>query len=66
CAICLGRHEHSFAKCDTSRLWDGSASAARKNEQGRILAPDGHALCFDWQIPKGCHSANHPDRHHCS
>ena len=66
CAVCLGRHEHTFSKCDGAKLWDGSAGSARKNEQGRLVAADGRPLCFDWQMPRGCSSTNHPDRHRCS
>ena len=66
CAVCLGRHEHTFSKCDGVKLWDGSAGSARKNEQGRLVAADGRPLCFDWQMPRGCSSTNHPDRHRCS
>lgn len=66
CAVCLGRHEHIFSRCEGARLWDGSDGAARKNEQGRLVAADGLPLCFDWQMPKGCASASHPDRHRCS
>ena len=65
CAVCLGRHEHSFAKCEDAKLWDGSASAARKSE-GQLVAANGLPLCFDWQIPRGCASISHPDRHRCS
>lgn len=66
CAICLGRHEHVFARCDTPKLWDGTVAAARKNEDGRLVATDGFPLCFDWQVPRGCASTSHPDRHKCS
>jgi hypothetical protein len=65
CAVCLGRHEHTFSKCDGAKLWDGSAGAAKKTE-GRLVADDGFPLCFDWQVPKGCSSTSHPDRHRCS
>src|SRR6266702_2627979 len=41
CAVCLGRHKHAFTKCDWHQLWDSSAGAARKNEQGRLVATDG-------------------------
>ena len=34
CAVCLGRHELPFAKCESTKLWDGSASAARKTSRG--------------------------------
>ena len=66
CAVCLGRHDHTFAKCNNAKLWDGSPSAARKNEQGRLVTANGFALCFDWQVPKGCKSTSHLDRHICS
>ena len=41
CAVCLGCHEHTFSKCNGVKLWDGLASSARKNEQGRLVAADG-------------------------
>ena len=66
CAVCLGRHDHTFAKCDNTRLWDGSPCAARRNEQGRLVAESGLPLCFDWQVPKGCKSTGHLERHVCS
>ena len=66
CAVCLGRHEHAFSRCEGIKLWDGSTGAAKKNEQGRLIAADGLPLCFDWQVPKGCTSASHPERHRCS
>ena len=66
CVVCLGCHEHNFVKCDDAKLWDGSASGARKNEQGRLVAADSLTLCFDWQLPKGCGSTGHVDRHRCS
>ena len=65
CAVCLGRHEHSFTKCKDAKLWDGSASAAQKSE-GQLVVANGLPLCFDWQIPRGCASISHPDRHRCS
>ena len=66
CAVCLGRHEHTFAKCENTRLWDGSASGARKNEQGRLVTSDRTSLCFDWQLPKGCGSTSHMEKHRCA
>ena len=66
CVVCLGRHDHSFAKCEEPKLWDGSANASRKGEQGVLVAANGLPLCFDWQIPRGCNSVSHPDRHRCS
>ena len=66
CAVCLGRHEHIFAKCEEAKLWDGSANAPRKGEQGQLVAANGLPLYFDWQIPRGCSSLSHPDRHRCS
>ena len=66
CAVCLGRHEHAFTKCDNTKLWDGSPCASRRNEQGRLVAANGLSLCFDWQVPKGCKSSGHLERHLCS
>ena len=66
CAACLGRHKHNFSKCEEPRLWDGSASSSRKNEHGRLVAANGLPLCFDWQVPRGCASSSHPERHRCT
>ncbi|KAH9001940.1 hypothetical protein EDB86DRAFT_2801368 [Lactarius hatsudake] len=66
CAVCLGRHEHVFTRCEGPKLWDGTTASARKNEQGKLVAADGYPLCFDWQVPRGCTSSSHPDRHRCS
>ena len=66
CAVCLGRHEHFFAKCEETRLWNGSAAAAQKNKQGHFAAVNSQHLCFDWQLPRGCASTSHTDRHICS
>ena len=66
CAVCLGCHEHSFSKCDSDKLWNGTDGSARKNEQGRLVAADGLPICFDWQVQKGCTSTSHLDRHKCS
>ncbi|KAH8976764.1 hypothetical protein EDB86DRAFT_2820336 [Lactarius hatsudake] len=65
CAACLGRHDHTFAKCEGHKLWDGSTGAVRK-DQGKLVGTDGLPVCFDWQVPKGCASASHPERHKCS
>ena len=66
CAVCLGRSEHDFAKCNSSKLWDGRKGWARKNEQGRLATPEGLVLCFDWQLPKTCTSTAHTKKHLCS
>jgi hypothetical protein len=66
CAACLGRHEHAFGKCEGHKLWDGSPGSARKSEQGKLVGADGLPLCYDWQLPRGCQSALHLDRHKCS
>ena len=66
CVACLGRHDYPFANCDGTKLWDGSASTSKKNEQGRIVARDGLPICFNFQIARGCSNNGHPDRHRCS
>jgi hypothetical protein len=66
CAACLGRHDHAFGKCSGHKLWDGSDGAARKTEQGKLVGADGLPICYDWQLPKGCQSALHPNHHKCS
>ena len=66
CTVCLGRHKHAFAKCDNTKLWDGSPCASQRNEQGRLVAANSLSLCFDWQVPKGCKSSGHLEQHMCS
>jgi hypothetical protein len=66
CAVCLGRNDHDFSKCNSARLWDGTKGWARKNEQGRLATPEGLVLCFDWQLPKTCASTTHTEKHLCS
>jgi hypothetical protein len=66
CAICLGLHDHEYYKCEGPKLWDGSNGAARKVERGRLVGPGGAPLCFDWQLPRGCQSTLHNERHKCS
>jgi hypothetical protein len=66
CAACLGRHDHAYGKCEGRKLWDGTDASARKNEHGKLVAADGLPLCYDFQLPKGCSSSLHLDRHTCS
>ena len=66
CAVCLGQSEHDFAKCHSSKLWDGKKGWAWKNEKGRLATPEGLVLCFDWQLPKTCTSTSHTKKHLCS
>ena len=65
CMVCLGRHEHFFAKCEETKLWNDSAATARKNEQGCFTAANGQHLCFNWQLSRSCTSTAHADRHKC-
>ncbi|KAH8993201.1 hypothetical protein EDB92DRAFT_1796615 [Lactarius akahatsu] len=66
CAICLGCHKHSCARCKGPKLWDGSTTCTRKNQQGKLVATNGYPICFNWQVPQGCSSSSHPDQHRCS
>ena len=66
CATCLGRHEHAFGKCTARKLWNGAAAGAKKNGYGRLVGEDGLAICYDWQLPPGCQSTSHNERHKCS
>ena len=34
CAICLGRHEHMYAKCAPSKLWNGEMSVCEGTSKG--------------------------------
>ena len=66
CAICLGRHEHEYAKCMATKLWNGKKTFIRRNEQGRLVFLDGLPICFNFQTMAGCSDASHPSRHICS
>ena len=66
CMVCLGHHEHIFARCEEAKLWDGSANAPQKGKQGQLVTVNGLLLCFNWQILRGCSSLSHPDQHRCS
>ena len=66
CVVCLGRSEHDYRKCNSSKLWDGKKGWARRNEQGRLATPEGLVLCFNWQLPKMCASTAHVEKHLCS
>ena len=63
CSVCLGHHNHTFAKCNSTKLWNRSPW---KNEQGRMVAVDSLPICFNWQVPKGCQSTSHSNHHKCS
>ena len=66
CAVCLGRHEHKYAKCSATKLWNGGKTCVRRNEQGRLVTVDGLPICFSFQTPTGCSETTHPTRHTCS
>lgn len=66
CAVCLGRHEHEYAKCAASKLWNGGKVCVRRNEQGRLVFLDGLPVCFSFQTLAGCSDPSHPSRHICS
>ena len=66
CAVCLGRHEHEYAKCSATKLWNGKKTFVRRNEQGRLVFLDGLPICFNFQTMAGCQDASHPSRHICS
>jgi hypothetical protein len=66
CAVCLGRHPHDISKCSTGTLWDGSNSRCKRNEQKRLVNPEGLIICSDWQRPSGCTTSGHNHRHECS
>ena len=66
CAVCLGRHEHKYAKCSATKLWNGGKTCVCRNEQGRLITVDGLPICFSFQTPAGCSETTHPTRHTCS
>ena len=66
CAVCLGHHEHEYAKCSASKLWNGGKVCVRRNEQGQLIFLDGLPVCFNFQTLAGCSDTSHPSRHICS
>ncbi|TFK17514.1 hypothetical protein FA15DRAFT_553227, partial [Coprinopsis marcescibilis] len=66
CAICLGRQEHDYKLCNKELLWDGSKGHARRTSDKRLINSEGQNLCFQFQLPNGCRSNTHPDKHRCS
>jgi len=66
CVVCLGHHEHDYAKCDASKLWNGAKACVRRNEHGWLVFLDGLPLCFSFQTMAGCSDTSHPSRHVCS
>ena len=60
CALCLGCHEHKYAKCSASKLWNGGKVCVRRNEQGRLIFVNGLPVCFNFQTLAGCSDASHP------
>ena len=66
CAVCLGCHEHEYAKCSASKLWNGGKVCVQRNEQGQLVFLDGLPVCFNFQTLAGCSDQSHPSRHICS
>jgi hypothetical protein len=66
CAKCLGRHRHDITRCISEFTWDGERTQCHRNQNGRLINPNGSVLCSDWQHPAGCTSATHDARHECS
>lgn len=66
CAVCLGRHEHEYAKCSATKLWNGKKACIRRNDRGRLVLLDGLPICFNFQTNAGCTDTSHPSRHICS
>ncbi|KIK34773.1 hypothetical protein CY34DRAFT_97328, partial [Suillus luteus UH-Slu-Lm8-n1] len=62
CAVCLGKHSHSFIECSNERLWNSAhpALATRVNKHSN------KPLCVDWQRSRSCTSRSHDERHVCS
>lgn len=66
CAVCLGRHEHDYAKCSATKLWNGGKVWVRRADNGRLVSIDGLPICFSFQTSAGCSDTTHPSRHTCS
>ena len=66
CVVCLGRHEHEYAKCSATKLWNGGKTWVRRNDSGRLISVEGLPICFSFQTSAGCSDTTHPTRHTCS
>ena len=66
CAVCLGCHEHEYAKCSASKLWNGGKVCVQRNEQGQLVFLDDLPVCFNFQTLVGCSDPSHPSQHICS
>ncbi|KAI0037963.1 hypothetical protein FA95DRAFT_1506252 [Auriscalpium vulgare] len=64
--MCLGRDQHDVGHCNRARLWDDSrATRCTRNARDRLAVGDTE-ICLAWQLPNGCQSTNHLERHACS
>ncbi|KAH6901619.1 hypothetical protein BKA70DRAFT_1113702 [Coprinopsis sp. MPI-PUGE-AT-0042] len=66
CALCLGRHDHKYADCTGGRLYNGQKGYAIRGKDRRLTKPNSESLCFTFQLPSGCQTTSHPERHCCS
>ena len=64
--FCLGRHEHKYAKCSATKLWNRKKTFIRRNEQARLIFLNGLPICFNFQTMVGCQDTPHLSRHICS
>jgi hypothetical protein len=66
CAVCLGRHCHDIAHCNTSRTWDQRSETFAEHQGGNLFArQDGRQICYRWQRTTGCNESHCP-LHICS
>ncbi|KAG1893532.1 uncharacterized protein F5891DRAFT_891137, partial [Suillus fuscotomentosus] len=67
CAVCLGRHNHSFIECPADRLWDNFYPTVSKRVAKQLLIRSSDKpLCMDWQQGKSCPARSHDEKHLCS
>ena len=66
CPVCLGRHRHRVASCQTTKTWSGKDAISSRTDTGRILNKRGAILCADWQRPNRCTDASGRHLHECS
>lgn len=65
CAVCLGMHT-DVAKCDSDTFWNDKPARCHRNDDGRLVNPQGRVLCLDWQRFGKCEGRGSKHVHECS
>ncbi|KIK73422.1 hypothetical protein PAXRUDRAFT_96930, partial [Paxillus rubicundulus Ve08.2h10] len=65
CTVCLGRHAHCTADCNTACTWDNLFDTFTKRIHKALYSKTNLCLCTKWQRSKGC-TEHHVLHHICS